>query len=263
MNIALPALVILLGLLPGIAWFYGYFAGRFDKKRAGFSGVEEFGIFVVAAIPLDAAAYWFCRRINIEFDLPMALHLLSGSLPDPAIDHISTSLREHVLLTCGIYVVILGLSFVLGSVCRRIIWALRIDTYFRFMSFRHPWYYLLHGRYKHLPRRVIAFVDILVSLPEQKDEGPSRLYRGVVIDFDVSDDGKLESVVLRNATRGKKRGPDFEWISIPGDSFTVMGGTIHSINVTYWDVDESEGGDPPAKKPLWKLLARSFWFQDP
>ena len=58
MNLALPALVILLGLLPGICCFYGYFAGRFNKRSAGVSAAEELSLYVVCAIPIDAVAIW-------------------------------------------------------------------------------------------------------------------------------------------------------------------------------------------------------------
>jgi hypothetical protein len=96
LNIALPALVILIGLLPGIAFYYAYFGGRFEKRRAGVSALEEIGLYVIFAVPIDALAFWVCRKLHIEFDVSMAAHLVAGALPEPAIETISENLREHV-----------------------------------------------------------------------------------------------------------------------------------------------------------------------
>ena len=64
MNFALPAFVVLIGTLPGVACFYGYFAGRFDRRFAGVSGVEEVALYVALAIPIDWMAVALCRYLS-------------------------------------------------------------------------------------------------------------------------------------------------------------------------------------------------------
>lgn len=82
---------------------------------------------------------------------------------------------------------------------------------------------------------MLAFVYILVSHAEEK----TRLYRGLVADYDMGHDGKLESIIPRGAMRGQGRGDAFTWVEIPGDMFVILGSAIHSINVEYWGVDDS------------------------
>jgi hypothetical protein len=253
-NFALPALVILLGLLPGIAFYYADFAGRFEKRRAGASALEEAALYVVLAIPINAIAFWSFRAVGIELDLSMVAHLLAGNIPEPVLQGISGRLRDNIVLTTGCYVLLIITSAVGGTVLRQIVWRFRIDTHFGILRWRHPWYYVFQGRRKELPRDVLAWVYILVEHAEDK----TRLYRGLVVDYDMGSDGKLDSIILRGAKRGKGRRGDFGWIDIPGDLFVVLGSTIHSINVEYWRVEDSPDSEelaaavdppPPDDKP--------------
>lgn len=231
--------MILLGILPGIACYYAYYAGRFEKRRVGVSGLEELALFIFFAIPIDTAAYLTCRLFGIELDLNIVAHLLAGSLPDGTIAQLVQTLRENMVLTVTIYFCTIVGSFLLATVARRVVWAYRIDTVVPLVRQRHPWWYIFQGRDRRLPKTVLAFVDILCEHAEDK----TRIYRGLVTDFDMTPDGKLESLILRGTKRGKGRGKDFEWSAIPSDHFVVMGSTIHSINVTYFEVHPAQESD--------------------
>ena len=128
MNIALPALVILLGLLPGIACFYGYFNGRFDKRSAGVSGVEELAFLnVVFSIPINAISLYLSMLAGVDFDFDVAARMLSGLSTDNA-PIVAAALRKQAALSARTYLAILAGSFILGSIARRLVWALRLDT---------------------------------------------------------------------------------------------------------------------------------------
>jgi hypothetical protein len=252
-NIALPALVILLGLLPGITFYYAYFAGRFEKRRVGVSALEEAALYVILAVPINALAFWSFRASGIHLDLSMVGHLLAGTIPESRLQQISSRLADDILLTTASYLMVIAISAIGGMVLRKVVWELRIDTHLEIFRLRHPWYYVFQGRRKGLPRDVLAFVYILVSHAEDK----TRLYRGLVADYDMGHDGKLESIILRGAMRGQGRGNNFNWVEIPGDMLVILGSTIHSINVEYWGVDASPDSaaleaavdPPPADEP--------------
>jgi hypothetical protein len=114
------------------------------------------------------------------------------------------------------------------------VWRLRIATYFGVFRLRHPWCYVFQARDKALPSDALAWVYILTEHEEEK----TRLYRGLVSDYELAPDGKLESIILRGAMRGKGRGQDFAWVPIPGALFIVSGRAIHSINVEYWRIED-------------------------
>jgi hypothetical protein len=257
-NIALPALVILLGLLPGIACFYGYFAGRFDKRTAGVSGVEELALYVVLAIPIDATARWLCQWFGIDLDFTVTEMVLSGSNSDIAVAQVSSSFRNNSQFSAIVYTCILIGAYAIGALARRTVWALRLDAWIPLLRVKHAWFYLLQGRQKRLPRGTISYVDVLTKHPEG-----SRLYRGLVADFEIATDGKIDSLTLRLARRGSGRGAEFVWKDIPSNTLTVMGSAIHSINVTYYHVDDRPTKRRDRLAHDLRVCLRSFLFEEP
>ena len=258
MNLALPALAILLGLLPGICCFYGYFAGRFDKRSAGVSAAEELSLYVVYAIPIDAFSLLAYRKLGLTFDFSVATHLLAGSIAEAVVhSEIATFLDRNLAWCAWTYLVVLAGSFILGSVGRRIVWASRLDTRIPYLRVRHNWFYILQGREKNRSRDVVSFVDVLTKLPDA-DGSQTRLFRGVVSDFELSPAGAIEALTLLHARRGKGRGKDFEWREIPSDRFLILGKDIHSINLTYVVI---EAQDDPVS--AWRRWWRSFCFEEP
>lgn len=264
MNLALPALIILLALLPGIAAFYGYFGGRFDKRTAGVSGVEEVALYVALAIPVDVAARWTCQHwLGYDLNFPVALALLTGgSLSEAQTTPITLAFRDWSGVTTLVYLTVLAGGYTIGSLARRFVWACRLDTVFSFFRLRHEWFYVLQARVRGNRRIVMAWVDVLTEHPGEGEER-SRLYRGLVSDFEISGDGALASLTLSDATRGKGRGEKFEWKPIPSDRITLMGSTIHSINVTYVQVDDMPSDAWPRFRHRVRAWFRSFIFEEP
>jgi hypothetical protein len=264
-NLALPTLVILLGLLPGIACFYGYFAGRFDKRTAGVSGVEQLALFVVFAVPIDVAALWFLAKLDVHFNFDVATHLMVGTVSDAAVHgELAAFFQQSTLLSSASFMIVLGAAFALGSVIRRAVWASRLDAKIPHFRLKHEWFYILQGRLKGLPRVVLAYADVMTHLPD-RDGGQTRLFRGLVVDFEISTSGSLESVALRNAVRGSGRGDQFEWKPIPSTRLVIMGSTIHSINLTYFGMEEGAQETTVLARAWQRVRAwlRSFAFEEP
>lgn len=261
MNLALPALVILLGLLPGISCFYGYFAGRFNKRTAGVSGVEELALYVIFAIPINIAALWIVEHLGWSFSFSVATHLLAGTISDASVhSEIATYFQRFAKISASYYIALLVVSFLIGSVARRLVWACRMDTKIPHLRLKHEWFYVLQGRAQGMPRVVLSYVDVLTRLPD-KDGSQTRLFRGLVVDFDISPSGTIDSLTLKDALRGSGRGLDFKWVTIPSTKLLVMGSTIHSINVTYLAIDQ-----PAQSNGFWprvRIWCRSFMFQEP
>ena len=261
MNLALPALVILLGVLPGICCFYGYFAGRFDKRAAGVSGVESLALYVIFAIPINIVALWFYGKGEIAFDYGLAAHLLAGNLTEAKVhQEIALHFQRYATLDAATYFVVLVLSFVAGSFARRFVWACRLDTIIPYLRVKHEWFYILQGRLAGLPRAVVPYVDVLTRLPD-KDGSQTRLYRGVVVDFEILPTGGIDSLTLERPERGKGRGDEFTWKEIPSTRLLLMGSTFHSLNISYLTFDTSD--KPSGLRHKIRVWCRSFAFEEP
>ncbi|MGC4083393.1 MAG: hypothetical protein QM736_15105 [Vicinamibacterales bacterium] len=252
MNFALPALVILLGFLPGLACFYGYFAGRFDKRTAGVGGIEEVALYIFLAIPIDAAAAWTFGALGRPLHFEVLTEVLSGTNSAGAARQIAGVLGGSYVLSATLFALTLFMGFVVGSVSRRIVWACRFDIWVRYLRMKHEWFYVLQGRLRGLQRNVIAYVDVLTHHPDG-----SRLYRGLVVDFELGEGGCLESLTLRHCARDKGRGDAFEWRPIPSDRLIVMGGQIHSLNITYLAIEETQ---PSNWGSRLRLAVRQWWW---
>jgi hypothetical protein len=239
-NIAVPALVILLGVLPGMVCFFGYFGGKFERHHAGVSAGEELALYVVLSVPINAFALAICRSFDIELNFAAAATLLSGNNTDAAIARVAAQFRDFSYLSAIVYGLILGGSYALGAITRRFVWAFRLDTWIPLLRMKHDWFYVLQARQKRMTRHAIAFVDVLTRHTEPAES--SRLYRGLVAEFEVSSTGSIDSITLTIARRGSGRGDRFEWKKIPSDRFVIMGSSIHSINVSYLAIDDRPDG---------------------
>src|SRR5262245_33192983 len=54
MNLAVPSLLILLGLIPGIAFLNLYYSGKFPRALAALTPLSERVLYVLFALPIDA-----------------------------------------------------------------------------------------------------------------------------------------------------------------------------------------------------------------
>ena len=228
MNFALPAVTIILGLLPGIVFFKGYFSGRFTKRLASISGVSELALYIVFAVPLNWLGLVLVKRFGLDVDFTLAARLLLGINTEQTVTMVARGIGETWRVTGPAYFGVLFGSFVLGNLVRKTVWAVRLDARFPIFRMRHEWYYVLQGRLDTLPRPVIPYADILIEGP-----GGTKLYQGIVSSFDVDQHGGISQVILREAYKGQDGPSPTQFTPIPGDRFVIMGAAIRSINMRY------------------------------
>jgi hypothetical protein len=241
-----------------MSFFSGYFAGKLDKRFAGVSGVEELALYLLFAIPIDAVALAVLPYFGVHFDFLTTLHLLSAPVSERAATQLAAAMQAAWATSAMSYVAVLSLGYFVGSVLRRIVWTLRLDIRFSILRLRHSWYYALQGRLPGKPRVVVAYVDVLTEHPDG-----SRLYRGVVVDFEIAPSGALDSLTLQGAKRGRGRGADFDWVDIPSDRLVVLGNKIHSINIAYVGIGQEPATPWLKVKGALRTYYRSLVFQEP
>jgi hypothetical protein len=91
----------------------------------------------------------------------------------------------------------------------------------------NEWFYQLLGRDLGVSG-VVSIADVLTA-----HSGDSIIYRGVVSEFEIAEAGTLKLLTLTDAKRGKGRGAAFTWTAIPGNRLILLGGCLHSINITH------------------------------
>lgn len=252
MNVALPALIVFLLLLPG-------FIFRTNLKRAERTSLDysPFGHVVSEAVLwalalhlswLGLAHCWPGR----EVDPVVLLKLLSSA---PAIQSEASEVVGTEFRWIAAYLVTLLItSYILPLTVRRIISSYRLDRadarfspVFRFH--RAPWYYLLTGadfRREDAPDLIIVAAIVEVGDP--------MLYVGVLDEFYVDAEGQLDRLVLQNVARrpiasDKTPGDDpgeSRFYDVDGDYFVLRYSEAITLNIQYARLIPEEQGASPA-----------------
>lgn len=226
MNLAFPALCILLLVIPGILFRKSYSRGAlfFFAKGGQAAGnkyptsnlplTEEIGVSLVAAILLHVIwmSLWsFVTRWTdptFELNYEMLLYVLHGGLDskDPLYKETLQFLaRRHEVLTWYF----LSLYLVSGFAGRLSLWAvrsLRLDLNFMFLRLEDQWFYFLFGEIfqfaefkrfvPNTPQISGTYVSVVVA-----HEGADVLYKGFLWDFYLDKSGNLDRLLLHNVIR--------------------------------------------------------------
>lgn len=200
MNLALPALVVFLILLPGFL-----FRSRFKHVELTSLDYSPFGEVVVEATTWSAIlhAIWILISQKVfgnHFDIAILLSLISANqvAQAAAITAISTVANQVELyfasIICGAYV--------LAAVVRRMIEKFRWDRAglfsAQFLRFhKAPWYYLLTGAdFAEDQQPDFIYISALVDVA-----GNAVLYKGILDEFFVNAEGVLDRLVLQDVLR--------------------------------------------------------------
>ncbi|MFZ3323320.1 MAG: hypothetical protein WA190_13180 [Usitatibacter sp.] len=248
MNIALPALVVFLLLLPGFIFRYSY--KRTEKTLLDFKPFGEATLkSILAAIVLDALwARVIPPIFGYEVDFTSLLALLSGA---GALDSAAKAIAKTGHIAWPIYLFFLSLfafAWVSGRGSRWVIeecgWDKKHRRFSSLFRFDTPWFYLFKGYDEDITPDgvyVAAVVDI--------DGGP-YLYIGVLREYFFAESGELDRLVLSTVVRRRlssdRQDPSESntagsddtidsdrYYPIAGDYFVVKYSEIHTLNIRY------------------------------
>ncbi|MDB5774172.1 MAG: hypothetical protein JWP38_305 [Herbaspirillum sp.] len=243
MYVALPAVVIFLILLPGFL-----FRSKFKRVEQTSLDYSPFGQVVLEAASWAAvlhavwltAAWWL---FDSYCDLGTLLRLLSADprSQNAAIaniaDHANSVTEYFGSMVVGAYLIPAGLRFLItssrldrhGALCGR---------FFRFN--KAPWYYLLTGAdFTKEEQPDLIYVSAIVNVA-----GNAVLYRGILDEFFVEPDGKLDRMVLQDVTRrpisadkgvsgSLEADLDSRFYGIDGDYFVLRYSEAITLNIQY------------------------------
>lgn len=267
MNIAFPALVVFVLLMPGVVFRSAYFKGFWKTPFRLGTWAEEIGYGVPYAFAFHAA---LCLAIKVLDWLPepnyrvLSMLLLgnfgkdSNALPE-VIESISTSTGW----IASYFILANLLAWVLGKLAWKVVTDLRLDVrYSQFFQFENEWYYKLRsvdssGELGISGERVVEAAIVL----EQGKE--AHIYKGIVEDWSFTKTGELEMLYLSGVRRRKldadwqsedpkPQTGDARYYEVDGDLFAVRFSDITSLNLLYRNFDlatdspdESDEPQPP------------------
>lgn len=251
MNLALPALVAFLILLPGFVFRSRLkLAERTSLDYSPFGQIVTEGLLWAVAVHtlwLALAYALFARTVE-----PTLLLRLLGS--DQAGQALATAALGHdIAWVSSYFVTLLFASFALAKLARKLVTRYRLDreggrfsAIFRFHL--APWYYLLTGadfETADVPDFIVVSAIVNVS-------GKAYLYTGILEEFFFDPEGKLDRLVLQEVMRrpigADKPLPDVQgadaaprFYPIDGDYFVLRYSEAITLNVEYVKLIEANG----------------------
>jgi hypothetical protein len=211
MNIAFPALFVLLLLLPGVLLSYSYRRGFFQRSPVTLGPIrDEIGRGIVLALIIhpislvlvDACGGW----------APSTTVFLSvfAEMGDVETTTVARQLEGGLWYLVGVN---LAAAAIGGLIHGGIRWW-NLDLRYDRLRFSNEWHYLFSGEARVFKvdeeERTVAsirkaldwdFEFVFVSVVVTMGEGPPVLYWGVLSDYFFDESGRLEKIVLEGAQR--------------------------------------------------------------
>ncbi|MDB5820647.1 MAG: hypothetical protein JWQ11_4287 [Rhizobacter sp.] len=244
MNLALPALIVFIVLLPG-------FVVRLRFKRAERASLDysPFGQVATEAILWALALHlvwlffayeWFGRELRLD----VLLRMLSSDAQGQA--SAAAAVAADTRWVAWYFGSLLAFSYTVPAAARALITRYRLDRngapLARVLRFNEaPWYYLLTGADFEASRQpdliaISAVVDVA---------GTAVLYTGILEDFFLDTEGRLDRLVLQQTMRRPMNaavvGDDAEeWFyPIQGDYFVLRYAEAITLNIEYVSLGEA------------------------
>lgn len=254
MNVALPALIVFIIVLPG-------FIARSQIKLTEREKLDysPFGAVVIEGLVWAAALHgcWLlvCALGGRFLDLAVLLGLLSSSptLQSAAIASVQSETGQIVCYFGTQVLVAVTGAPQLRRLITRYRWdrsGSRLAWLFRFR--RAPWYYLLSGA-----DFTESEVPDLISVAAVIDvAGVPVLYVGTLEDYYFDSDGKLDRLVLEGAERrpfsadkAMEQQQENRLYRIEGDYFVIRYEEVISLNVRYIRLTDDSTAKPSPDGP--------------
>lgn len=206
MNIAFPAVFIIILVLPGIICRYWYRKGKWKHPLNVEPIAEETAKSIFLAAVLHAFWVSFVQFGNYKVDLEAVLSLLVGYQNQVFEQAIQSALSDPgavLIYFASLYVA----SALLGYAAHCLVRNLKLDHKHRFLRFDNPWYYLFSGEMGDFPENsdedsAHKYNSGLVHVSAVMQQGDNAyLYFGQIETFEFDRQGNLDRLMLKYAVR--------------------------------------------------------------
>ena len=238
MNLALPALIVFVVLLPGFIFRAGLMRAESESLDfSPFGKVAADGIRY--AVILHGLWLLLASLLGQKFQPLLMLQLLSSHPPTQAAATGAVASDSTSIAACFVTLLLVAYAVpvFIGFFIRKFKLdreGARFSSIFRFYD--APWYYLLTGAdFAKRDEPDIIYVSAVVELAKD-----SFLYVGVLNDFYFDKDGQLDRLILQNVKRRPMSSDKHlngnatdRFYPIDGDSFVLRYSEAITLNIQY------------------------------
>jgi len=283
-NIGILTLTILVLLSPGFFFRRGYYSGVFSKQYFKQNIVESILWTIIPSVIIHIAGYSFFIQWDFEIDLEIFSILLSTSATKLELEYAFQCIFNYFPSIFSYFILICFLSFVFGIIWKKIIRDYFLDSRFKVLRFKNYWHYIFTGEilnFPNIPGNPIdannAYLDLICTIGDE-----SYIYRGFLLDYQLSKEHELESLALFGVKRRRLNqdtlnlqandesgdSNDLELAKITSDPYYSIKGQfivfkyheIKHINITYYSLDELTDDEVPKDLIISNPTLKKGWF---
>lgn len=271
MNIAFPALLLVILVLPGILFYYSYRKGTWRSPVSLDAIQNELakGIFFALVIHLVTLLYIeSCLEIGVSYYAIFNI-ITSYKIDDLTLSSVSNYPYRILLYFLSTNVI----AYLAGLGLHKFVRWLKLDLRYDNLRFDNEWYYLFSGearvfRRDEKNRKINVIwklleieIDHVVLTAVVEQGGKNYLYWGILSEFYFNSVGKLDKLVLNLPQRrllsnddettsgGLNPIKDVRFYSIVSDYFVLRSENIKNLNIEYHIIEEER----PSRKPVNQL----------
>lgn len=255
MNIAISTVIFFIFLLPGITLRRFYYTEEFSKQYFKQNLFELFLAAFVPSIVLHASLSGLvtCFGYKIHLDIIGQL-LTSKDYPEVAFQNLQSNIGKILCYQ----ILIITMAATCGYVSKKIIRHWHIDSKHKLFRFKNAWHYVLTGEFFNFHRAAFdleddsidsidfVHIDVLVDTSDG-----TVIYDGFFVDYELTEDGGLETITLKNVQRrlmSSEKDEEFKktngvYYNIPGHILVIPYSSIINLNFSYYKFVEITGND--------------------
>lgn len=255
MNLALSTLVLFFLLIPGIVFRRFYYSEEFSRE---YFKETFFGIFISTVLPsllFHFLWYFLAKFFCQQVDLNVLGDIVSQKPSKASFINIQDNSFKILLYNITLFIT----AGVCGYLFKKQVRNKKLDRTFKFFRFQNSWHYILKGELFDFPRAEIVlerdtvedielvFVDAVLEI-----NGDAYLYDGILVDYELSTSGGLETISLAKAQRrklmddskidkkGAKEDNSSKYYPITGHLLVLKNSEMKNLNFTYLTLDLEE-----------------------
>ncbi|ABQ28078.1 hypothetical protein [Geotalea uraniireducens] len=245
MNIAFPALLVFLIILPGFIFRFSF---RISEKtvidQTPFATAFVKGVIIAGFFHLPWS--WIASLIGHPIDYNALLMLLASPQRESALVTIIANVADDFPIIILYFISLFIFAAALGTLLRSLVVKFKLDRnelIGPFVKFDTPWYYLFSGYHEAFESDGVV-VSAIVEIDKT-----GYIYTGLLKEYFFAPDGALERIVIEMAMRrplSNNKSSDennieerFErFYKIDGDYFVLRYSEIKTLNIEFLRVQE-------------------------
>lgn len=189
MNLAFPALLIFLFILPGLFFINSYY--KIESQDINFAPISQrTGLAVLFALILH---FLLLLLLIYAFSNPIEPMKYIKLLSEASIPELTSSqlglLTSYIITSCFI-------AFFTGILIRKWIINYKLDKKWKWLRFNNKWYYFFKAY--DFRENEPEFVEIYAMV---NTAGQCYVYRGILEEFYLDGAGNIETLIISSATR--------------------------------------------------------------